>query len=120
MDELDQLFLKVSGYFHLLSEPSRLKILHTLCDGERPVNDIVAAIGTTQANVSRHLNTMYRAAVLARRKDGNMVYYKIEDEVCVSLCKLVCNQIAGRMDEENISTNVVREFMPLEAEAVHD
>lgn len=113
MQELNQLFEKVSGYFSLLSEPTRLKILHTLCDGERSVSDVVEAVESTQANVSRHLNTMYRAGVLARRKEGNMVYYVIQDEACVALCKTVCNQIAGRMEEETISRRTVREFMPL-------
>lgn len=119
MDELDQLFLRVSRYFGLLSEPTRLKILHTLCDGERPVTDIVAAIGSTQANISRHLNTMYRSEVLARRKDGNMVYYRIEDDVCVALCKVVCNQVAGSMGDEPRQRRLTEEFMPLE-EAVDE
>jgi DNA-binding transcriptional ArsR family regulator len=113
MDELNQLFEKVSGYFLLLSEPTRLKILHALCDGEKSVTDVVASVDSTQANVSRHLNTMYRAGVLGRRKEGNMVYYVISDETCVELCRSVCTQIACSMEEQNISKRAVRDFMPL-------
>ena len=36
--ELDKLYETVSGYFALLAEPTRLKILNALCDGERSVN----------------------------------------------------------------------------------
>jgi DNA-binding transcriptional ArsR family regulator len=114
MDELNQVFEKVSGYFSLLSEPTRLKILHVLCDSEKSVSEVVERVESTQANVSRHLNTMYRAGVLSRRKEGNMVYYAIQDQACVELCKSVCNQIAGRMEEETISKRAVRGFMPLQ------
>ena len=114
MDELNQVFEKVSGYFSLLSEPTRLKILHVLCDSEKSVSEVVERVESTQANVSRHLNTMYRAGVLSRRKEGNMVYYAIQDQTCVALCKSVCNQIAGRMEEETISRRTVRGFMPLQ------
>lgn len=113
MNELNQLFEKVSGYFALLSEPTRLKILHALCDGEKSVTDVVTSVDSTQANVSRHLNTMYRAGVLGRRKEGNMVYYVISDEACVELCRTVCTQIACSMEEQNISKRAVRDFMPL-------
>ncbi len=114
MDELNQVFEEVSGYFSLLSEPTRLKILHVLCDSEKSVSEVVERLESTQANVSRHLNTMYRAGVLSRRKEGNMVYYAIQDQTCVALCKSVCNQIAGRMEEEAISKRTVRSFMPLQ------
>ena len=39
--ELDRLFEVVSGYFGLLSEPTRLKILNAICEGELSVSDIV-------------------------------------------------------------------------------
>jgi DNA-binding transcriptional ArsR family regulator len=39
--ELNALFERVSSYFALLSEPTRLKILNSLCDGERSVSEIV-------------------------------------------------------------------------------
>jgi hypothetical protein len=43
---------------------------------------------------------MYRAGVLTRRKDGNQVYYRVADTSMVEICRTVCNQIAGRMDEK--------------------
>ena len=50
-DELDRIAL----HFRLLGEPMRLKILEAVCDRPRAVNDIVAAVGAAQANVSKHL-----------------------------------------------------------------
>lgn len=93
---LEQLFEDVSHYFALLSQPTRLKILYAVCQGERTVNDIVAEVESTQANVSRQLNMLYRARILARRKEGSQVYYRIEDERTVELCRMVCGRMASR------------------------
>ena len=38
--------------------------------------------------------------VLTRRKEGNQVYYRVADTSMVEICRTVCNQIAGRMDEK--------------------
>jgi DNA-binding transcriptional ArsR family regulator len=110
-EQLEQLFEAVSGYFSLLSEPSRIKILYALCKGERTVADIVEQVGSTQANVSRHLNLLYRARVLGRRKDGIQVYYRIADENTVSLCRAVCDQMSARIEQEaSFHKNVSRDF----------
>ncbi len=110
--ELDQLFESVSGYFALLSEPTRIKILYTLCMGERAVNDIVDQVGSTQANVSRHLNMLYSAKVLARRKEGTQVYYRIDDENTMNLCRNVCEQMSARIEQQSaFNKDVVKKFI---------
>ena len=101
MNELDQVFESVASYFGLLSEPTRLKILHAICNEERAVNEIVDAVDATQTNVSRHLNQLYRAGVVARRKEGNAVYYRVADPNFVEICRTVCVQIASRIDEHH-------------------
>ncbi len=78
-EELDDVFDSVARYFSLLAEPTRLKILHTICHDERSVSSIVAATGATQTNVSRHLSLMHQAGVVSRRRDGSTVYYKVLD-----------------------------------------
>ena len=111
LQELEGLFEKVSGYFSLLSEPMRLKILHVLCNTERSVGDIVQTLGATQANVSRHLNLMHRAGVPARRKDGNLVYYSVCDAEAVQLCRTVSISMASAPEPVVRRANV-RRFMP--------
>ena len=68
-EEMSELFEEVANYFSLLCEPTRLKILYAVCNGERSVGDIVNEVESTQANVSRQINMLYRAKILARRKD---------------------------------------------------
>jgi len=98
--ELDLVFAVVARYFGLLSEPTRLKILHTICQDERSVSAIVAATGATQTNVSRHLALLHQAGVVSRRRAGNVVYYRVDDPEFVEICRSVCVQIASRIDEQ--------------------
>lgn len=98
MDELNTVFENVAEYFGLLSEPARLRILHCLCNGELSVNEVVEASGLSQANTSRHLNLLYRADVVARRRDGSQVFYRIVDPNFSDLCRTVCITIASRSD----------------------
>lgn len=99
-DELDRVFAVVARYFGLLSEPTRLKILHTICQDERSVSDIVAATGATQTNVSRHLSLMLQADVVSRRREGSTVYYRVANPEFVEVCRTVCVQIASRIEEQ--------------------
>lgn len=99
MEELDNVFDVVASYFSVMSEPTRLKIMHAICQEERSVNSIVEELGATQTNVSRHLGLMYRAGVVAKRKEGNQVFYRIADPALIEICRTVCIQIAGRLDD---------------------
>lgn len=96
-EQMQELFEEVANYFSLLCEPTRLKIIHAVCNGERSVGEIVTQVESTQANVSRQINMLYRAKILARRKDGTQVYYRIDDLKTLEMCKTVCSQIAANI-----------------------
>jgi DNA-binding transcriptional ArsR family regulator len=110
--ELERLFEVVSGYFGLLAEPTRLKILNAICEGERSVTDIVERVGSSQTNVSRHLNLMYGRGVLKRRRVGATVFYSVGDPNIVTLCRTACVQIAGQQDDQSVPSRTLRRFMP--------
>src|SRR5437773_4157801 len=76
----------IADRFKVLAEPMRLKILHSLWDGELTVTEIMAATGGLQANVSKHLGLLQQAGLVQRRKDGLNVYYQIADETVFELC----------------------------------
>jgi len=95
---LEPVFAAVAKYFGLLSDPTRLKILHTICRSEHHVSAIVAATGASQTNVSRHLSLLHQAAVVTRRKVRNTVFYKVADPMFVDVCSMVCVQMANRID----------------------
>ncbi len=89
---------KVAQRFKLLSEPVRLELLNQLqLHGEMAVNELVEATGYRQANVSKHLGLLADEKLVARRKEGLYVYYRINDPTLSAMCMLVC----GRIREEN-------------------
>jgi len=79
--------------FGVLSTPIRLRIIGALCDGEKNVSQLLHDIAVSQPNMSQHLNVLYRAGVVAKRRHGVQVYYRIGDESVVRVCKAVCSQI---------------------------
>ncbi|WP_291011872.1 metalloregulator ArsR/SmtB family transcription factor [Hydrogenophaga sp.] len=95
---MHEVFESVARYFSVLGEPTRLRILHALCQGERCVNDIIKVAGLAQANGSRHLGLMYQAGLLSRRREGTQVFYKVADPMYVELCRSVILQINSRAD----------------------
>jgi ArsR family transcriptional regulator len=94
----DQVFDSVAELFSVLSTPIRLKIISSLCNGEKNVSQLLGDIDTTQPNMSQHLSTLYRAGVLGKRRDATQIYYRIESERAAMLCRAVCTQIAVEMD----------------------
>lgn len=91
---------QLAQYFSVLSEPMRLKILNLLRDGEKCVQELVEASETSQANVSKHLKVMLQAGILTRRTVGTSAYYQIEDDLIFELCNLVCDRLAGRIEQQ--------------------
>ncbi len=90
----------ISRRFAVLSEPMRLRLIHALFDGEKNVTALVANIGGTQANISRHLQTLTQAHILARRKEGLQVFYSIADPSIVKLCELVCGSLEKQLTKQ--------------------
>lgn len=79
-----------------MSAPMRLKIINCLCDGEKNVSYLLTRVNTTQPNMSQHLNTLYQAGVLAKRREGVQIFYRIADQRIVSICEAVCQNIAAK------------------------
>jgi DNA-binding transcriptional ArsR family regulator len=79
----------VARHFRVLGEAMRLRILQVVCHEPRTVNEIVTAVGATQANVSKHLALLAAAGILKREKAGQFVYYGMKDQLAVKMCELV-------------------------------
>ncbi len=89
----DEALELIAMRFKVLAEPLRLRILNTLQEGEKSVNELSEAVETSQPNVSKHLKILQEAGILSRRQKGNAVYYSIADESIFALCELVCNSL---------------------------
>ncbi len=90
----------LSARFRAFGDPTRLRILNILMQGECCVGDLVESTGLEQPCVSRHLIVLRREGILARRADGNRAYYSIEDSTVTRLFRLVCGGLSERLSEE--------------------
>ena len=90
----------VARRFAVLAEPMRLRLIQALFTGEKSVNALVAEVGSTQANVSRHLQTLTHAHLLSRRKAGAQVFYTVADPSLYPLCELVCGSLARTLNRQ--------------------
>lgn len=96
----DRVFDSVAELFAVLSTPIRLKIISAVCQGEKNVSELLAEIDTTQPNMSQHLNMLYRSGVLAKRRNGTQMYYRLQSERVATLCRAVCTQVAIELEGE--------------------
>lgn len=90
----------VAQRFAVLAEPMRLRLIQALFVGELNVTGLVEATGGTQANVSRHLQTLIAAHILDRRKEGLQVFYRIADPSIMKLCELVCGSLEKNLAKQ--------------------
>lgn len=89
---------QVATYFQALSEPTRLRILNFLRDGERSAGELAQLCGYTGANISRHMAMLTARGLVAREARGTSVYFRIADQSVYDLCDLVCGNIARQFE----------------------
>ena len=87
----------IARRFRVIGEPLRVRLLDRLRDDELSVNELAEQLGAGQQNVSKHLAVLADAGVLARRKEGNRVYYRIADESVFALCDQVCGSLDAQL-----------------------
>jgi DNA-binding transcriptional ArsR family regulator len=86
----DKMMELIARRFRTLGEPYRLRLIQQLEKGERSVGELVQALDGNQSNVSKHLQVLYDAGLVSRRRDGTSVLYAIGDPMVLKLCELVC------------------------------
>ena len=97
----DRVFESAAELFNVLATPIRLKIISAVCQQEKNVSELLAEIETSQPNLSQHLATLYRSGVLAKRRDGTQIYYRLQSERVATLCRAVCTQVAMELDGDS-------------------
>ena len=83
--------------FKALAHPSRLLMVDVLQDGPKNVAELVGLVGAEYATVSRHLSILKEAGIIAEdRKDGNMVFYRLEVKCISGFFKCVTEVVAKK------------------------
>jgi DNA-binding transcriptional ArsR family regulator len=83
----------VARRFKALGEPARLMLLAVLQEGEQTVSELVERSGRSQPNVSQHLKEMAHAGLVAPRREGARVFYRISDPYVSRICDAVCRSV---------------------------
>jgi DNA-binding transcriptional ArsR family regulator len=96
----DALLERVAEQFRALGEPSRLKLMSALFDGELAVGGLAERSGLSLANVSKHLGVLFQAGWVTRRKAGLTVVYALADDRAEHLCELMCDRVRQRAASE--------------------
>jgi rhodanese-related sulfurtransferase/predicted transcriptional regulator len=79
------LFAQFAAVAKALAHTHRLHLLEQLAQGERSVEVMADRTGVSIANASQHLQQMLRAGLVANRRDGKFIYYRLADEAVVDL-----------------------------------
>lgn len=78
---------RAAGWFHALSDPTRLEIVGLLSHGERCVCELQGVLDAAQSRLSFHLKALKDAGLVTDRREGRWVYYALNREAL--------DQIAG-------------------------
>ena len=78
----------MGDFFKVMGDPTRLRILTALLEGELCVCDLSAALGMTVSSVSHQLAVLRRSRLITNRRDGKVVYYRLDDDHVDSLLQL--------------------------------
>jgi len=101
------LFSEFAGVARALGHAHRLELLEQLAQGERSVETLASRTGLSIANTSQHLQQMRRVGIVAARREGKFVFYKLADEAVLTVLAAL-----RRIAERNIAEvgHVIRSY----------
>lgn len=76
---------KASKALKAMGHPIRLKILCVLGEQEKPVMEIVSQVGTTQSNISQHIDILREKEIITSRREGSKILCKVRDTQILTL-----------------------------------
>jgi len=83
-----------------LAQPTRLKIMEYLRNGEKCICEIVPAINGEQSNISRHISLMQKSHLVTTRKDGVRVMVNVKDPKVFEILDKVSAILKNQMKEQ--------------------
>ncbi len=86
--------VRAAGIARALADPKRLCVLEQLADGERSVSELSRSVGCQVPNMSQHLGVLRTAGLVASRREGNTVFYRLVDNRVLDAYRLL-QMVAG-------------------------
>ena len=92
--ELEARAAEAEAFLRSLASRHRLMILCSLLEGEVPVGELVRRLGLSQSNLSQHLARLREEGLVATRRDGTVIFYRIGSDrvrpILAELYRLFC------------------------------
>ena len=92
----DELILRTAEFYKALSDFSRFKIIYSLMDGEKCVSEIIEKVNMSQTAVSYQLKLLRQMRLVKYRRQGQNIFYSIDDEHVFDIIKLTFEHISHK------------------------
>ena len=86
--------VRAAAIARALADPKRLCVVERLADGEQNVSELSREVGCQVPNMSQHLAVLRSAGLVASRRDGSTVFYRLADDRVLDAYRLL-QQVAG-------------------------
>ena len=94
---LKELAIKQADLCKLFGNASRILILWSIIDGERPVSEIAEEVGTSLQNISQHLALLKEHNIVSARRDGQTIYYTIAENQWIKTCPILTKPLISEV-----------------------
>ena len=95
----DKMFNKVSTFFKVVGDATRLKILYALDNNEMCVCDIANLLNMTKSSISHQLKLLKDNGLVKSRKSGKEVYYMLDDEHVSNVVEIACVHVIHKEEK---------------------
>ena len=93
------IYVLKAEFFRVLGHPVRVRILELLRERERSVGDLQAALGLDSSGTSQHLGALRKQALVASRREGTSVYYRVKDTRTFQLLEVARQILTSNLSE---------------------
>ena len=109
LKEMEQTASHVSGLLKLLSHRDRLMALCHLAQGEMAAGVLAKAVGMKPPAMSQQLAILRREGIIASRRDGQTIYYRIDNEDAIAIMGFLYERFCGDDANSNASPESLAE-----------
>lgn len=104
--ELEQLYGLHASICKAFANPTRLRIIEALGDGERTVSQLVELLGVSKSSASQHLATMREKGVVEFRREAGHVYYRLTSPKILQACRLMREVLIEQSERRHVLAHV--------------
>ncbi|OGX43922.1 MAG: hypothetical protein A3H41_04855 [Omnitrophica WOR_2 bacterium RIFCSPLOWO2_02_FULL_45_28] len=92
-----------------MANPTRLKIMNLLRDGEKSVEELKKRLGLPKANLSQHLSVLRQRRIVSTRRAGLNIYYKVANPKMIKACDILRQVLLEQLQEgEELARGIIK------------